>query len=124
MFTMMTQASTETDPPMVLWLGLSTASPTGAVPNTGAGERVSILTHGMESLDHPNLLVEGPKDNATLGFIYDLATYLVGQNAQIADGETVGDSPAQRIVVRHRPSPIDPNQTVLAIDLPPGYVGH
>jgi hypothetical protein len=101
------------DPPLPLWLGLSIAR--------RSEQRVSLLTLGMPKLGHPNLRIEGSADNATLGFVFDTAKYLVVQNATIHDGDTVGHSATQRIRVRHEPSPIDPTETVLAIELPPDF---
>ena len=106
------EASAEA-PPMPLWLGLSLARPDGG--------RLSLLTFGMEELGHKNLLVQGRDGNAALAFTFDIARYIVAEDARIAHGHTVGHSPTQRIAVEHRPSPVDPGETVIAIDLPDDF---
>ncbi len=50
-----------------------------------------------------------------------LLSPLVVGDARIAHGHTVGHSPTQRIAVEHRPSPVDPGETVIAIDLPDDF---
>ena len=49
------------------------------------------------------------------GFVADIAHYLLQSGPVIADGNTVGGSAEERIVVRHLPSLIDPEKTVYKI---------
>lgn len=100
-------------PPMHTWLGLSITKPTP--------DRISLLTFGMEKFGHPNLLIDGPNGTASVGFLFDFASYLITGNVTIRDGDTVGQSATQRIAVHHRPSPIDATATILAIDLPADF---
>lgn len=101
------------DAPLPLWLGVSLARPDES--------HVSVLTFGMEALGHRNLLVKGRDGNATLGFVFDLARYMVLQDVPIEHGHTVGHTATQRILVEHRPSPVAASETVIAIDLPDDY---
>jgi hypothetical protein len=48
-------------------------------------------------------------------FVSNLAHYLVQRGPVIADGNTVGGSDSQRILVRHRPSMLDPSKQVYKI---------
>lgn len=55
--------------------------------------------------------VEG-EPGELFGFVADIAHYLLQNGPVIADGNTVGGSAEERIVVRHLPSRIDPDKTV------------
>lgn len=48
-------------------------------------------------------------------FVSNIANYLIDNGPVIADGNTVGGSEEERIVVRHRPSMIDKNRKVYKI---------
>lgn len=49
------------------------------------------------------------------GFVADVAHYLLQSGPVIADGNTVGGTAEERIVVRHLPSLLDPEKTVYKI---------
>jgi hypothetical protein len=48
-------------------------------------------------------------------FVSNIANYLIQSGPVIADGNTVGGSEEQRILVRHRPSMIDESHRVYKI---------
>jgi hypothetical protein len=48
-------------------------------------------------------------------FIANIAHYLIQSGPVIADGNTVGGTPEQRILVHHRPSMVDKNRKVYKI---------
>lgn len=52
---------------------------------------------------------------ALFEFVANIAHYLIDQGPVIADGNTVGGSESERIVVRHRPSNIEPGRKVYKI---------
>jgi len=55
--------------------------------------------------------VEG-EPGELFGFVVDIAHYLLQSGPVIADGNTVGGSEEERIVVRHQPSRLDPSRMV------------
>jgi len=50
-----------------------------------------------------------------LDFVSNLAHYLIQSGPVISDGNTVGGSENERILVRHRPSMVDPNRQVYKV---------
>jgi len=100
--------------PIMLWTGVSVAfeSPT----------RVSLLSLGMRQLDLPDLLLTAPRrmGNDALGMFFDLLSYLARREEPINDGETVGRSEEEHLVVRYVPSPIAEGQLVWRVEVPEG----
>jgi hypothetical protein len=97
--------------PVHLWNGVSIAS---------NEERVSLLSLGMKQLGQPNLKLTGPRaeGDAIIGFFFDLLEYAANRGAAVADGETVGRSAGEKLIVRHEPSPIAEGETIWCVDLP------
>lgn len=82
--------------------------------------KVGLYTLGMNQFGLMEIEVDrSPMDRQDLvEFISNLAHYLIQQGPIIADGNTVGGSAEERIVVRHRPSMVDPNRRVYKIVFP------
>jgi Domain of unknown function (DUF4261) len=97
--------------PVHLWNGVSIA---------GNEERVSLLSLGMKQLGQPNLKLTGPRANGNelIDYFFNLLEYAAKHGAAIPDGETVGRSAEEKLVVRHEPSPIAEGETVWCVDVP------
>jgi len=80
-------------------------------------EKVGIYTLGMDQFGLMDIEVdECPLDAQGLfEFVANVAHYLVDSGPVIADGNTVGGSAEQRILVRHLPSMIDESRKVYKI---------
>lgn len=98
--------------PVPLWTGISIATP--------GPDRIEILTLGLGQFQLPNILLSGPRAdaNSLIGFIFDLAAYLIRRGEPIPEGETVGPSEDERHPVRYAPSPLDNGEQVACIDIP------
>lgn len=104
-----TRASAQ--PPVMLWAGVSLVR---------SGGVVSLLSRGLpEQLGLPDLLLEAPgkQGNEALGFFFELLDYVVRRNAPLADGETVGRSPTEKLPVRYVPSPAGGEAKVMRVEL-------
>ena len=99
--------------PMHLWNGVSIAA---------NDERMSLLSLGMKQLGQPNLKLTGPRAEGTelVGYFFNLLEYVAKRGTPVADGETVGRSAEEKLVVRHEPSPINEGEIVWCVDLPEG----
>ena len=78
-----------------------------------------LLSLGMAQLRLPNLLLTGPlgrKDDAVEWFL-SLLEYAAARCAVPKDGETVGRSADECMLVRHVPSPRDENDTVWRVEM-------
>ncbi len=97
--------------PVHLWNGVSIAA---------NEERVSLLSLGMKQLGQPNLKLTGPRAEGTelVGYFFNLLEYAAKRGAPVAEGETVGRSAQEKLVVRHEPSPVADGETVWCVDLP------
>ena len=95
---------------IMLWNGISR----GAEPNGG----VSFLSWGMGQLGLPNLYLKtsAEKANETFGWMFDLLSYVAQRGQPIGEGETVGGSETERIVVTYGKSPADDDQVVWIVD--------
>lgn len=82
-----------------------------------AGDEVGIYTLGMDQFGLMDIEADrSPMDVQELfEFVSNLAAYLIKSGPIIADGNTVGGSAEQRILVRHRPSMIDKKRRVYKI---------
>lgn len=106
------EAVRELEDPVPVWIGFSLAAE--------AGDRGSILSRGMDQLGLPDLLLTVRKDDVAAGIAYffDVIEYVIDRGAPIPDGDTVGRTADEKLVVRYEPSPIDPEAKVWRIDLP------
>jgi hypothetical protein len=97
--------------PVHLWNGVSIAA---------NDERVSLLSLGMKQLGQLNLKLTGPRaeGNELIGYFFNLLEYAAKRGEAVADGETVGRSAEEKLVVRHEPSPVAEDEIVWCVDLP------
>lgn len=81
------------------------------------GDKVGLYTMGMKQFDLMEIEVDqSPMDAMALfEFVRNIAHYLIMSGPVIADGNTVGGSAEERILVRHRPSMIEPKRKVYKI---------
>lgn len=54
-----------------------------------------------------------------MAWIYDMANYVVGREAVIKEGETVGQTEAEKFPIRHKRSQFDRNEKVMAVQCAP-----
>lgn len=83
--------------------------------------RLSGYSAGLNALGLMDIEVFGYEGQPAelMGWIYDLANYVLGREAVINDGETVGQSEDEKLVVRHKRSKFDRKDTVMAIEVTP-----
>jgi len=83
--------------------------------------QVSGYSSGLDALGFMDIEVFGFNGPAVelMGWIYDLATYIVDRGQVINHGETVGQTAEERIPVRHARSSFDRKQTVMRIECTP-----
>ena len=82
-----------------------------------ADDEVGLYTLGMSQFGLMDIEVDrcrrDPQD--LFEFVSNIAHYLIQSGPVIADGNTVGGSEDERILVRHRPSMIDQHRRVYKI---------
>ncbi len=78
---------------------------------------IGIYTLGMDQFGLMDIEVDRCKmdPQELFGFVANIAHYLILQGPVIKDGETVGGSENERILVRHRPSMVDKTRRVYKI---------
>ncbi|QDT59676.1 hypothetical protein SV7mr_21850 [Stieleria bergensis] len=95
--------------PVPLWLRFQLVRPSES--------SIGIYTLGMQQFDLMEIEVDetelDPSD--LFDFVSNIAHYLIQSGPVIADGNTVGGSAEERIVVRHMPSMVDESRTVYKI---------
>ncbi len=95
--------------PLPVWLRFQ--------PVRQSDNEIGLYTIGMSQFG----LMDIEVDRCTMGleelfeFVSNIAHYLVQSGPVIADGNTVGGSEEERIVVHHRPSMVDANRKVYKI---------
>jgi len=96
---------------LALWTGVSRAGE----PDGG----FSLLSLGMNQFGLPDLYLVARElpGNEALGRFFDLLAYVVQRNEAIPDGDTIGPSDEERIVVRYVPSPADDGATVWRVEI-------
>lgn len=105
--------ATSSERPIMLWSGVSIAREDDG--------RTSLLTLGMENmLGVPDVLIRASpgKGNDALAFAFDLLGYVISRGEALPDGDTIGGSADERLLVRYVASPIHPERRVVSIDLP------
>lgn len=80
-------------------------------------DSVGMYTLGMNQFDLMDIEVDrcDMKVSDLMEFVSNIAHYLIQSGPVISDGNTVGGSAEERILVRHRPSLIDKEKTVYKI---------
>lgn len=98
-------------PRIMLWNGLSRGRESGG--------RVSLLSRGMNQLGLADLylIVRMENGGAAIERIFDLLAYAAERGAVIGDGETVGATAEERIVVRHVKSPAQNGAIVWSLEM-------
>jgi hypothetical protein len=101
--------ASSTPRPLMLWTGVSVAR---------GPDLIEILTLGMDRFQLPDMLLAATPAKATeaLGFLFDLLEYAVERGVAIADGETVGRTADEKLLVTYVPSPIDPESRVASFE--------
>ena len=81
-------------------------------------ERPGLYTLGMQQFGLMDIEVDrcGMKVQELFEFVANIAHYLIQNGPVIADGNTVGGSEEERIIVRHRASMVDPSRRVYKIE--------
>lgn len=99
------------DLPIMLWTGVSLAQTVDA--------RHSLLSLGMSQFKLPDLLLTAPLDEGSeaVEYFFNLLSYVVGRGQAIEEGETVGRTPDERVIVRYEPNPLDNDKQVFCVDL-------
>jgi hypothetical protein len=79
----------------------------------------TVLTKGLRRLGLREFLITVPIEEMRSGveYLLDLVGYVVNRQEQLGDGETVGRSPEERLLVRHQRSPVNPAEEVVTLDL-------
>jgi hypothetical protein len=96
--------------PVMLWVGVSMAP--------AVGGRLELLSRGMKQLGFADLLLTvNTLDEELVAFFYDLVSYAVKRGALPKDGDTVGRSAEEKLVVKFGPSPIAGEPPVWRVDL-------
>jgi hypothetical protein len=82
-----------------------------------ANDEIGLYTVGMRQFGLMDIEVDRCKMNAQdlHEFVSNIAQYLIQSGPVIEDGNTVGGSEDERILVHHRPSMIDPQRRVYKI---------
>jgi hypothetical protein len=93
----------EEDLPVPVWLRFQ-------LLRESEGE-IGLYTLGMSQFGLMEIEVDDcqMKPMDLVEFVSNMALYLIRSGPVIADGNTIGNSPDERIRVRHRPSMIDPD---------------
>ena len=96
---------------LMIWTGVSIASKEN-------GE-LSFLSLGMGQLDLPNLFLKAgnTKPNEALGVFFDLLAYVVNKGSALPEGDTVGRSADEQLVVHYIPSPAGDGESVWSVTL-------
>jgi hypothetical protein len=83
----------------------------------GSESAIGMYTLGMDQFGLMDIEVEQSKLNIQelFEFVANLAHYLILSGPIISDGSTVGGTPDEKILVRHRPSLIDKSRKVYSV---------
>jgi hypothetical protein len=98
-----------------IWSGLSIAS------DRGDPQRMSLVTVGMEQVGLPDLEISAPRSlskGEALTFMMNLLGYALTRGQAIPQGETVGRTSEERLLVRYVASPVVPGKQVWRVELP------
>ncbi len=76
-------------------------------------------TYGLQSLGLMELEANAAEveEQWLLSKAYDVASYLMENGPVIADGDTIGESAAEKIRIQHAPSRWEPTQMVYRMEL-------
>ncbi|MDP1827189.1 MAG: DUF4261 domain-containing protein [Archangium sp.] len=97
--------------PLPIWIGVSVAK---------AGKASELLSIGMKQLGLPELLLTAPAvDGGVFEFFYDLLAYVVRRGKRLPEGDSVGRTEKERLKVHYVASPVDADDWVWSVSLPP-----
>lgn len=97
--------------PLPIWVGVSVAK---------AGKGSELLSIGMKQLGLPELLLITPElDGAVFEFFYDLLAYVVRRGKRLPEGDSVGRTEKERLKVHYVASPVEADDWVWSVSLPP-----
>jgi hypothetical protein len=85
-----------------------------------SGERLSFLSTGMGQLGLPDveLAFQSTQPADALAALYDIMLYVARRGTALPEGDTVGQTAAQRVQVHYVASPVDPAIKVMRLDYP------
>jgi hypothetical protein len=95
---------------LVLWVGVSIAREKG---------RYNLLSYGMNQFELPDLLLVGPpaKSDGAISFMLDLLGMVVEGGKPLPEGDTVGRTATEKLVVHYVPSPVDRKAKVWRVEM-------
>ena len=96
---------------IMLWTGVSI----GREPDG----RLSLLSLGMEQLNLPDLLLIAPKSagNSALEAFFNFLTYVANRGMPLPEGDTIGRSATEKLLVQYVPSPLDQKTKVWRVEI-------
>lgn len=99
-------------PPTALWIALHSF-------DEGKTRRAWLGTGLRQLFGLPDVMVIGRRrdDDDTLDFLFDVMDYMLEQGRAPRDGDTIGHSATERRRITRVPSPIDPAQEIVKVDL-------
>lgn len=105
------EVARQVEAPIMLWVGVSHA--------VTDEPRHSFLSSGMHQFGQPDLLLTAPIEDGSdaIEYFYDLLLYTSANGRAITEGETVGRTEDERIVVRYEANPVDDERVVFCVDL-------
>lgn len=97
---------------VLLWFGVTIADESDG--------RLSFMSHGMQQLDQPEILVGARKEAAgdAAETFFGILAYLADYGRAFGDGDTVGFDDSTHWKVHYVPSPTEPGVQACRIDLP------
>ncbi len=89
------------------------------VLSASEGGKLNMSTYGLQSLGLMELEANAAEveEQWLLSKAYDVASYLMENGPVIADGDTIGESAAEKIRIQHAPSRWEPTQMVYRMEL-------
>lgn len=103
-------SAAEGEPPLPILISVTVAG-------DGSG-RMSFLSHSMERYGKENLYVTCPVEgNGAVPFVFDTITWFFGLDTPLPTGDSIGRDEAEHIGIQRVPSPADPDQIVVRLDL-------
>jgi hypothetical protein len=97
-------AMAETEMPLMLWSGVGVAVDDA---DGTEGKTASVLSTGLRQFGLPELCVRAPlpQANEALACLFDFAGYVLRRGRPLPDGDTIGRTAEEKILVTYEPSP-------------------
>jgi hypothetical protein len=111
-FTELAKSASREEPPLMIWVGFHTS-------RTDAG--TSVFTTGMDAFGAMDIEVRDSElePSAIVERLFGVAVYCIQTGKPLHDGDTIGESDAERIPVKHVPSAFLPGRLVRRVVLEP-----